>query len=300
MIGDLALALLLASGARPPLAAAAPGVGGSGRATAPQSVKWEKNFDEALRKARRTARPVIVDFWAEWCAWCDRLDRTTYVDPVVVQRSQDFVAAKVDTEGSRREIDVAVRYDVTMLPTILFLSPEGRQLWRVNGFQGATPFAQTMESALAIARNVIVWEQELAQNPDDPHALGALGAHLYEIGTRFYQQQCLDEARELLKKAVPRDGDQPPDDRRRTRMRLAILLNMERNYAQAEKLVKDALSLAPKPDDEPQLLFVLGRTYVSWGRPDEGIATMQIILQQYPQSPVAPKARETIVNLKAH
>jgi tetratricopeptide (TPR) repeat protein len=218
----------------------------------------------------------------------------------VVQRSQDFVAAKVDTEGSRREIDVAVRYEVTSLPTILFLSPEGRQLWRVNGFQGASPFAQTLESALAIGRNVIAWEQELAQNPDDPHALGALGAHLYEIGTRFYQQQCLDEARELLKKAVPRDGDQPSEDRRRTRMLLAILFNVERNYAEAEKLVKDALSLAPQPEDEPKLLFVLGRTYVSWGRPDEGIATMQMILRQFPLSPVAPKARETIVNLKAH
>ena len=297
MIGDLALALLLASGARP--AVVASGGSGTSRPATPPSIKWEKSFDEAMKKARRLARPVIVDFWAEWCGWCDRLDRSTYVDPVVVQRSQDFVAVKVDTEGSRREIEMAVRYEVTSLPTILFLSPEGRQVWRVTGFQGASPFAHTLDNALTIARNVIAWEQTLAQDPRDARALGALGAHLYDMGTHFYQQQCLDEARELLKRAVPLDGDQPSEERRRTRMLLAILLNVDRNFAEAEKLVKDALALAPQTEDEAKLLFVLGRTYVSWGRADEGIATMQIILRQFPHSPVAPKARETIVNLKA-
>lgn len=295
MIGDLALALLLAAGTRPAAAAGPARVGGP----PPPSPRWEKSFDEAQKKARRLGRPIVVDFWAEWCGWCERLDRSTYADPLVLERAQDFVAVKVDTEGSHREVEVAVAYEVTSLPTILFLSPEGRQLWRVNGFQGASPFARTMDSALTVARRVIGWEQTLASSPDDAMALGALGAHLYEVGTRFYQQSCLDEARELLRRAVERDGDQPIDDRRRSRMLLALLLNVQRRFAEAEKLVKDALALAPQGEDEPKLLFVLGRTYVSWGKADEGIETMQIILRQFPHSPMAPKARETIINLKA-
>ena len=43
---------------------------------------------------------------------------------------------------------------------------------------------------------------------------------------------------------------------------------------------------------------MLGRTYVSSGRQDEGVETMQIIVREYPQSPVAQKARETLVNLR--
>jgi hypothetical protein len=42
---------------------------------------------------------------------------------------------------------------------------------------------------------------------------------------------------------------------------------------------------------------VLGRTYVSWGRHAEGVATMEIIVKEFPQSPLAQKARETLVNL---
>jgi thiol-disulfide isomerase/thioredoxin len=290
MIAGVTVSLLLAAGAAPR--------GPQGPAPPPSAVKWDHGFDKATRKAQREGKPLVVDFWAEWCSWCERLDRTTYADPFVARKAQDFVAVKVDTEGSRRDVEVAVKYDVTSLPTILFLSPEGRQLLRVNGYQGPGQFPETLDSALAIARRVIPLEEALARNPDDARALAALGVHLYEVGQRFLQTQCFDEARELLKRAVLHDADQPLEERRHSRLVLAILQNFDRNFAEAEKLVKDALSLGPRGDEEPKLLFVLGRTYVSWGRQDEGAATMEIIVRQYPQSPVAQKARETINSLK--
>jgi thioredoxin-like negative regulator of GroEL len=235
---------------------------------------------------------VIVDFWADWCGWCHRLNRTTYVDPWVTRRAQDFVAVKVNTEGSRKEIDVATKYHVTSLPTIVFLSPEGRQLLRLNGFQGPGQFPRTLEAALETARTVMAWEEALRRNPDDSSALLALGSHLYE-------QEYFEEAREMLQKAVARDLQADLHDRRRARMLLAIIEHVTRNFAEAEKLVKEALTLEPGPEDQPKLLFVLGRTYVSSGRQAEGVATLEVIVREYPQSPVAAKARETLVNLRS-
>jgi thiol:disulfide interchange protein DsbD len=278
MTPAIALSVLLAGGAQP-------------SASPPVAIKWEKNFEEALKKARKAGKPVFVDFWADWCGWCHRLDRTTYVDPEVVRRAQDFVAVKVNTEGSRRDVEVALRYEVDSLPTILFLSPEGRQLHRLPGFQGPGQFPRTLDAVLHVARRVMAWEEALARNPDDARSLLALGAHLYD-------QQRFAEARELLGKAVARDADEPAEERRRARMLLAILQNIERNFAEAEKLVKEALTLQPDDEDEPKLLFVLGRTYVSWGRHAEGARTMQVIVRQYPKSPLAQKARETLVNLE--
>lgn len=274
----IALTLLLSGAAQPASEAQAP------------TIKWEKSFEDAMKKARKAGKPVIVDFWADWCAWCHRLDRSTYADPFVAEKAQDFVAVKVDTEGSRREMDVAMKYEVTSLPTIVFLSPQGRQIARVNGFQGPGQFPRTLDVALAMARRVMAWESDLDRDPDDARALAALGTHLYE-------QQYFDEARELLRKAVARDEEEPAEERRRIRMQLAILEHIEHNFAAAEKLVKEALALQPSDEDEPKLLFVLGRTYVSWGRRAEGVATMEVIVRQYPQSPLAQKARETLTSL---
>ena len=281
MTPAFALSLLLAGGVREVPVPPPP----------PVSIKWEKNLEEALKKARKSGKPVIVDFWAEWCGWCHRLERTTYADPWVVRRAQDFVAVRVNTEGSRKELDVAIRYHVTSLPTIVFLSPEGRQLLRLNGFQGPGQFPRTLETALEAGRAVMPWEEALARNPDDSHALLALGNHLFE-------QEYFDEAREMLQKAVARDAEADADDRRRARMLLAIIEHVSHNFAEAEKLVKEALTLPPNPDDEPKLLFVLGRTQVSSGRQDEAVATFEVIVREYPQSPIAAKARESLVNLR--
>jgi thiol-disulfide isomerase/thioredoxin len=256
-----------------------------------KGIQWEKDFDRAMERARKEDKPILVDFWAEWCGWCHRLDRTTYVEPVVGAKGENFVAVKVNTEGSRREVEITKRYEVHPLPTILFLSPRGRQVLRVKGFQGPGRFPHTMDHALEIARRVMAWEDVLEEDPDDAAALFLLGQHLFD-------QDRYEESYELLARAAAHDGDRPAHERRRTRLLLAILQNVHRQYAEAESLIKEALSLDPQAPDQPKLLFILGRTYVSWGRHAEGVQMMQEIVKEHPQSPLAQKARETLVILQ--
>jgi thioredoxin-like negative regulator of GroEL len=279
MGSPLALALLLA------------GTTGERPAAQVVAIKWEKKFDEALRIAKRSGKPLVVDFWAEWCGWCHRLDRTTYADPAVIRRAQDFVPVKVNTEGSRRELELSAKYGVRSLPTILFLSPQGRQLFRLNGFQGPGQFPRTLDAARQVAGRVMAWEAALDADPEDAAAGLGLGRHLYE-------QEYFEEAQGLLRRAVQHDSEVHVEDRREARMLLAILAHLTRDFGEAERLVKEALSLGPDPDEQPRLLFVLGRTYVSAGRQDEGVATFEVIVRQFPQSPIAQQAKETLTTLR--
>jgi thiol-disulfide isomerase/thioredoxin len=273
MFGTLAMTLLLTGG---PATSA--------------GIKWERSFEEALKKAKATRKPILVDFWAEWCGWCHRLDKTTYVDPVVVRKADEFVAVKINTEGSRKEADVAIRYDVQSLPTILFLSPEGHPVHRLNGFQGPGQFPRTLDQALEVAKRILLLEAAIEKNPNDAAALAGLGRHLYE-------EESYEESRDLLERSVQVDRDEPAPSRRQARMMLAIIQNYDRKYAEAEGLLKDALNIKPTGEDQAKILFVLGRTYASWNRRDDAQKMMQRILRDYPGSPMAQKARETLVAL---
>ena len=80
-------------------------------------------------------------------------------------------------------------------------------------------------------------------------------------------------------------------------MLLAIIQNYDRKFAEAETLLVSSLAITPLGEDEPKLLFILGRTYMKWGRAADARRTMQQILMSHSQSPMAQKAKEQLALL---
>ncbi|HVR72478.1 MAG TPA: thioredoxin family protein [Vicinamibacteria bacterium] len=261
--------------------------GKGGHGSGQPGIRWERQFPDALKKARRARKPVMVDFWADWCGWCHRLDQTTYVDPTVVKLSEDFVAVKVDTEGDPKGAAVAVRYDVTSLPTIAFLTPHGRPLMRLNGFQGPGQFPKTLEAAKEVAQRVMAWEDALERDPSNPDALAALGTHLFE-------QDAYRESRDLLARALKYDVRRPLEERKRSRLLLGAIEKSDHRYAEAETILRQALELPPSPEHDAKVLYVLGRMYDAWGRREQARVALQKVVQSYAQTSIAQKARESL------
>jgi len=103
--------------------------------------------DAALARARAEHKPVMIDFFAEWCAACKELDRETYVAPTVVAEASRFVRIKVDGTNAQDPLDALYqRFGVNGLPTVAFVSSDGKVLDdpRVTGFLGPEKFTETL------------------------------------------------------------------------------------------------------------------------------------------------------------
>lgn len=257
----------------------------------PASIRWESRIEDALKKAKGSGKPVLIDFWAEWCGWCHRLDETTYVDPDVVKMvNRDFVSVKIDTEAGKRSTEIAYRYNVQSLPTIAFISPGGRPIDRLNTYQGPGPFLRTLETVKGKAASVVAWEAALDKDPHDAGALLQLGMHMFE-------QEAYEESRDLLGRAAASDAGRPVKDRKHARMLLGIIQRYDNKLPDAEAVLKEGLAMEPATEFDPKMLYILGRVYAAWNKAPEARVALNRVLSDYPTSSVTAKARELLHTL---
>jgi thiol:disulfide interchange protein len=110
-------------------------------------VTWEKDLQSALERAQSEGKPVLVNFYADWCVWCKRLESTTLRDAKVASVLQDrVVPLSLNVEGSGREL--SNEYRVDGLPTIVVLDAGGREIGRIPGYMPPDSFLERVETFL--------------------------------------------------------------------------------------------------------------------------------------------------------
>ncbi|MBK9775072.1 MAG: thioredoxin family protein [bacterium] len=105
---------------------------------------------EAIRAAAREAgQPVLVDFWASWCVYCKKLDKSVWNDPAVVAESQRWATVKMDATATDDDEMAAIKaeFQVTGLPRVIFIDSRGAILHaRATGFVPAPEMLALMQS----------------------------------------------------------------------------------------------------------------------------------------------------------
>jgi len=98
------------------------------------------NFDE---KVLKSTAPVMVDFWAAWCGPCKMI--APVVEQIADQYAEKLAVGKLNVDD---QSDIAVRYGVMSIPTILFFK-DGEVVGKVVGYKPAVELARTVDQVLA-------------------------------------------------------------------------------------------------------------------------------------------------------
>jgi thioredoxin-like negative regulator of GroEL len=269
-------------------------------------VTWESGYNAAVEKAKAAGKPVMIDFWAEWCGYCHLLDKTTYRDPAVVTRTANFVSVKINTEGSSEETLIASRFLIGSLPTIVFATPGGRPILRLNGYLPPPRFAVALAEVAKRAPLVMNPEATLDKDPQNPEALTTLGLHMFGELSRMLQdegagrmsKQMFEDTKDLLTRAYRVDQDRPALDRKSVRVALGTVHGYGGKFPESEAMLKEAIALSPADATlDARANVKLGQIYAAEKKNELARQTFRKVLKLYPQSAEAQEAQEYLDQL---
>ena len=94
-----------------------------------EGLAFQPYSDAALAEAAAAGKPVVIDFFADWCLPCKELEKFTFTDAGVRRRSSGWVLLKADLTKSASPEVAALRtkWNIQGVPTMVFLGPDGKE-----------------------------------------------------------------------------------------------------------------------------------------------------------------------------
>jgi len=115
-------------------------------------IKNVADLQREVQSASAAGKPVMLDFYADWCISCKELERYTFSNPGVIAALSDAVLLQADVTANDEQ-DVALlqgHFGLPGPPSIMFYGRDGKERkgYRVVGFMGPDEFSSHVRNAL--------------------------------------------------------------------------------------------------------------------------------------------------------
>jgi thiol:disulfide interchange protein DsbD len=117
-----------------------------------ETIKSVSELQQRVAAASAAGKPVMLDFYADWCVSCKEMEKYTFTDPSVQAALRNAVLLRADvTRNDADDQALLQHFGIFGPPTIAFYDPAGqeRRNFRVVGYMKAPEFATVLRQAFA-------------------------------------------------------------------------------------------------------------------------------------------------------
>lgn len=114
-------------------------------------LKWYGNLDEAKKIAAKENKILFIDFWADWCAACEEMEKKLFTQDEFIDFAleKNILPVRVDYSTPTEELDkLAHKYNIRGLPTVVLAKSNGELIHTLLGFYNKLATMRELRLAL--------------------------------------------------------------------------------------------------------------------------------------------------------
>lgn len=117
-----------------------------------KGIQWGNNLDSAITQASNSNKIIMIDFMAEWCPPCQDMDKNTFSNINIINKSNDFIPVRIDIDKQQNIAEEyngnARKYGGIGIPNILFLDKAKNVINHIIGIHNVDELMGIMDSVL--------------------------------------------------------------------------------------------------------------------------------------------------------
>ena len=124
------------------------------------AIRWY-SYDKGLSLGKKEGKKIFLYFWADWCRYCEKMEKETLTKPAVISFLNDkFIPIKVNSDAEKR---LAMQYSVRGLPTAWFLGESGEKISNLPGYASLDLFLPILDYIHTDSYKKMTFEKFLAK-----------------------------------------------------------------------------------------------------------------------------------------
>lgn len=252
------------------------------------AVEWETNLERGSAAALGSNKPMLIEFWANWCPPCLVMDAEVYTNASVIQAMTKVVPVRIDVD---KQPLIARKYELTGMPMLVFADSYGNELFRFTGTITAPTMIQLLRELPGDVTNVNRLARVLAKDQDNFAALEGLGRELKAAG--LFRSSNVYYTRATRVRPLPEQAGTRGD----------ILIAMGHNHLELKEFREAARVFERYLDDfsggpaEPDAMLGLGRALLFQDKRADAKRTLQALTGRHKTSPLYNQAVRLLSSL---
>lgn len=237
-------------------------------AEAAGDIPWQTSLQKATALALPANKPMLLEFWADWCPPCKVMDAEVYPDAGVIKAMAKVLPVRIDVD---KQGTLARDYEIASMPTLIFADSYGSELFRFTGTITAATMIQLLQELPGDVTNINRLGQIVARDKDNFAALEGLGRELRLAG--LFRSSNVHYGRASRVRAAP--------DQRRARE--DILIAMGHNHLELKEFREAANVFQRYLHDfsggrgEPDAMLGLGRALLYQNKREDAKRALQAL-----------------------